>query len=139
MLNESKGNLLDDEFLIDTLQKSRKEGLEIEEKIKAQELFKDSFNVIRNNFKEVAKRVSHLYFVILDLALIEPTYQWSLEYYVKIFESGIAKAIPGKENRRENIVNRFQQLLYESTCRSLLEKDKIIFSLLLCLKILESE
>jgi dynein heavy chain len=70
--------------------------------------------------------------------LIEPTYQWSLESYITVFEKGILKAIPGKENRKENIINRFQQLLYEGICRSLLEKDKIIFSLLLTLKILES-
>lgn len=29
--------------------------------------------------------------------------------------------------------------MYESICRSLLEKDKLIFSLLLCIKILETD
>jgi dynein heavy chain len=29
--------------------------------------------------------------------------------------------------------------LYESICRSLLEKDKLIYSLLLCMKVLQSE
>ena len=32
------------------------------------------FDGIRKNFSPVAVRVSNLYFVILDLAMIEPTY-----------------------------------------------------------------
>ena len=56
-----------------------------------------------------------------------------------MFERGIEKAIPGKENRCKNIIDRFQKLLYESICRSLLEKDKLIFSMLICMKILQSE
>lgn len=70
--------------------------------------------------------------------MIEPTYQWSLEFYINLFERGIEKAIPGKENRCKNIIDRFQKLLYESICRSLLEKDKLIYSMLICMKILQS-
>lgn len=77
--------------------------------------------------------------MILDLALIEPTYQWSLEFYIIQFERSIREAIPGKENRSKNIIDKFQISLYEGICRSLLEKDKLIFSLLLCLKIMSSE
>jgi len=68
--------------LIETLQKSKIESIEIEEKLKKQEHDREMFNLIRNFYKEVAKRVANLYFVILDLALIEPTYQWSLEFYI---------------------------------------------------------
>lgn len=71
--------------------------------------------------------------------MIEPTYQWSLEFYVALFERAIQKAIPGRENRCKNIIDKFQMSLYESICRSLLEKDKLIFSLLMCMKVLQSE
>lgn len=78
-----------------------------------------------------------MYFVVLDLAMIEPTYQWSLEFYIALFERSI-KSLTGKENRTRNIIDRFQMNLYESICRSLLEKDKLIFSLLMCMKVLQS-
>jgi dynein heavy chain len=65
------------------------------------------FQQTRNFYKEVAKRVSNLYFVVLDLALIEPTYQWSLEFYINLFMRGIDKAIPGKENRCKHIIEKF--------------------------------
>lgn len=60
------------------------------------EFFRNQFNNIRNFYKEVSKRVSNLYFITLDLANIEPTYQWSLEFYINLFERAIEKSIPGK-------------------------------------------
>jgi len=42
------------------------------------EYFQTQFKTIRNFYKDVSKRVSNLYFITLDLANIEPTYQWSL-------------------------------------------------------------
>ena len=93
LLYEAKGNLLDDEFLIQTLQQSKIESNEIEEKLKKQEIDREQFNIIRNNYKEVAKRVANLYFVILDLALVEPTYQWSLEFYISLFERSVKESI----------------------------------------------
>lgn len=71
--------------------------------------------------------------------MIEPTYQWSLEFYIALFEKSIREAPQGKEHRCLNIIDKFQQLLYDSVCRSLLEKDKIIFSFLLQIKILSVE
>jgi len=81
--------------------------------------------------------VSTLYFVVLDLALVEPTYQWSLEFYINLFKKGIERTNPSREGRCENIIANFQLMLYESICRSLLEKDKLIFSLLIAIKLME--
>lgn len=103
------------------------------------EYFQSQFKVIRNFYKDVSKRVSNLYFITLDLANVEPTYQWSLEFYINLYQRSIEKSIPGKENRCKNIIDKFQLNFYESLCRSLLEKDKLIFSFLICTKILLSE
>jgi dynein heavy chain len=139
LLNEAEGNLLDNDNLILTLQNSKIEAAQIEEKLLKQEHDRELFNKIRNFYKEVAKRVANLYFVVLDLAGVEPTYQWSLEFYINLFERAIEKATPGKEGRCRNIIAKFMQLLYESICRSLLEKDKLIFSLTMTIRILLSE
>ena len=44
LLNESKGNMLEDEFLIETLNKSKIESTEITEKLKKQEYDREIFN-----------------------------------------------------------------------------------------------
>ena len=54
LLYEAKGDLLNDETLIQTLQKSKIEGIEIEEKIAKQEQDRELFNVIRENYREAA-------------------------------------------------------------------------------------
>jgi len=125
--------------LIETLQNSKKESEERAEKMEKLEYFQNQFKQIRNFYRDVSKRVSTLYFITLDLANIEPTYQWSLEFYINLYKRSIEKSIPGKENRCKNIIDKFQINFYESLCRSLLEKDKLIFSFLICTKILIAE
>ena len=78
LLGSAGSNLLDEEDLIDTLKNSQKEAEEIAEKMEKLEFFRNQFNNIRNFYKDVSKRISNLYFITLDLANIEPTYQWSL-------------------------------------------------------------
>jgi len=45
---------------------------------------------------------------------------------------------PSIEIRLKNINNYFTLLLYENVCRSLFEKHKLLFSLMLCQRILAS-
>lgn len=79
--------------------------------------------------------------MISNLADVEPVYQFSLESYMSLFERGISKAEKdkNKENRVKNIVERFTHILYETVVRSLLEKDKLLFSFLLTTKLMQEE
>ena len=129
LLNDAKGNLLDDEFLIETLQKSKVETAEIIEKLKKQEYDREMFNNIRNNYREVAFKVAQMYFVINDLVFIEPTYLWSLDFFIALYEKAIKDTPNSKDNsRNKNIIDTFLKIFYQSICRSLLEKDKLFFS-----------
>jgi hypothetical protein len=57
--------------------------------------------------------------------MIEPVYQFSLEFYIEIVHKSIEKAIPGRFERVKNINATFTITLYDSVVRSLLEKDKL--------------
>ncbi len=66
-------------------------------------------------------------------------YQYSLNWYLNLFNRAIDSAEESKkvQQRTKNIVNTFLYSLYRNVCRSLFEKHKLLFSFLLCLKVLQ--
>jgi dynein heavy chain len=58
-----------------------------------------------------------------------------------LFEKGISRAEKdkNKEIRVSNIVEKFTIMLYETVVRSLLEKDKVLFSFLMTTKLMMEE
>lgn len=66
-------------------------------------------------------------------------YQYSLPFFQGLFVQAIADATLSEEleERSEYLNEEFLASLYRNICRSLFEKDKMIFSFLLCLKLQE--
>lgn len=90
-------------------------------------------------YRPVAKRASLLYFCISDMASVDPMYQYSLPWFIQLFVRAMKSAEPAEQlhQRILNINNYFTYSLYINICRSLFEKHKLMFSLILCVKILQ--
>lgn len=103
-----------------------------------------AIEAIREQFVPVADRVSRLFFVLADLMNVDPMYQYSLKFFCMIYERALDKA-EGKvdkndrNGRKHFFISKFTKLLYKNVCRSLFEKDKLLFSFLICLKIMEEK
>ena len=72
MLSESEGNILDDEVLINTLSESKLTSIAIAERVAEAEVTEREINEARGRYLCVATRGSIIYFVIADLATVDP-------------------------------------------------------------------
>ena len=90
-------------------------------------------------YRPVAKRGSLLYFCISDLATVDPMYQYSLPWFIHLFIRAMEIAEPAEEMQQRiiNVNDCFTYSLYINVCRSLFGKHKLMFSLMLCTKILQ--
>jgi len=139
-LSEAKEvmELLESDNLIDILADSKQTGDEIAVRRAESEITEKEIDITRESFRNVAYRASLLFFCIESINLIDPMYQYSLQWFQRLFGSSVRDSQPSEDvAERVSILNEFQTLaLYQNICRSLFERHKLLFSLLLCMKIL---
>ena len=136
-LNSVKGSLVDDEELISVLQTTKTTAAEVNKKLEVAAETERKINIAREEFRAVASRGSILYFLIVELSQVNTMYQTSLRQFLGIFDSSVLKSKPTHivQKRIDNIVDYLTKAVWKYTSRGLYEQHKLLFTLLLALKI----
>ena len=136
VLNQSRGNILDDDVVIETLETLKKEAGEISKKVAETEGVMTEVETITQQYNAIARACSAVFAVLEQLHHLNHFYQFSLQYFIDIFNSVLhtnanLEALKDYTKRGEVILRDLFINTYRRTSLSLLQKDRITLAMLL--------
>jgi dynein heavy chain len=139
-LVESEVNLLEDETLVGTLQLSKEVSDTVKADIDSAENILRRINDQREVYRACGRKASVLFFVLADLCKIDPMYQFSLDWYLNLFEASISESKEQVSQDRQDMIMKVHKLnVYNNACRSLFERHKLLLALQMLVRLLMSE
>ncbi|XP_012153033.2 dynein heavy chain at 16F [Megachile rotundata] len=137
LLYSSGDDILDNEDLIETLNDSKETSAIIATRLIESEATEEKISVAREKYRSIANRGSVLYFVVANLAVIDPMYQFSLKYFNQIFNIVIdtSEKVEDLQERLQILLNEITLAIYTNVSRGLFEKHKLVFSFMLCIAV----
>lgn len=135
-LNESQGNILDDDKVIDTLETLKAEAAEVTTKVEETETIMDEVNEVTKQYIPLAKACSALYFILDQLNLVSHFYQFSLRFFLDIFDFVLLHnpRLKGVSDAQQRLAILKQDLflhVYKRTSRALAHRDHVMLAVLL--------
>ena len=135
-LNESSGNILDDDKVIDTLETLKKEAADITRKVEETDVVMREVEQVTSEYLPIAQACSSVFFILEQLNLINHFYQFSLSFFLDIFEY-ILHHNPNLQNisdysrRRQILFDDLFLVVFKRTSRALLHQDHVMLAMLL--------
>ena len=102
-LSETTGDILDDIDLIQMLSASKSTSIKINQRIQQANHIIQEISAIRDEYRILAIRASILYFVIAQLSQVDPMYQYSLSYFIKLICQRIKQAELVDHNKQQAV------------------------------------
>jgi len=132
-----EGNLLDDKDILDVLNNTKNTSTEVAAKLASAAETQEVIQTTCEDYRPVATRGSIMYFLLVECSNINPMYQTALIQFLELFDISMSDAAEGAvvAQRCKNIIEENTHQVFLYITRGLFERHKLLFVLLLCLKI----
>ncbi|KAI7942887.1 hypothetical protein MJO29_012731 [Puccinia striiformis f. sp. tritici] len=135
-LSESTGNILDDDKVIVTLETLKREAADVAKKVDETDIVMQEVDQVTAEYLPLAQASSSIFFVLEQLNVLNHFYQFSLRYFLDIFEfvllhnPNLLKVQDPKE-RLAVLLNDIFVVTFKRTSRALLHRDHLMLAMLL--------
>ena len=139
-LAKSEGNLLENEELLLSLNKTKSQSLQIATTLDESKHAQSKLNVEREIYRKVAQVGSVLYFLIKQLNIINNMYEFSLPGFITLFNQNLhLKKKKNDDHKDQNndqdqnihikqLCRSLSHLIYQYCSRSLFKSDRLMFA-----------
>lgn len=135
-LNESEGNILDDDKVIDTLETLKKEAAEVTSKVEETDAIMQEVDQVTAEYVPLAKACSSIFFVLDQLHLISHFYQFSLRFFLDIFDFVLRRnphlnGVTDPKQRLDILMRDLFLVVFQRTSKALAHHDHVMLAMLL--------
>merc|ERR1719160_973563 len=131
--------ILEDIKLIEGLEETKKTSAEIAVQVKLAQETEVMINTSREEYRPVAAEGSMIFFLIIQLCIVEHMYQYSLGSFVTFLYKAIEKTEPSDDMkiRTASLISEIRMVIFKWVNRGLFERHKIIFCGILTFRLLQ--
>ncbi len=138
MVRDASNEILENDILVNKLAQSKEQSIIIAADLSKAETTKKKIDRERTGYRPIAVRGSIIYFAISSIGNIDSMYNYSLEYFLKLFNQRLEKSESSDklDKRVKILIEDITYNFYEKISRGLFEKDKLIYCFLIVVNIM---
>merc|ERR1740129_395928 len=131
--------ILDNLPLIEGLEKTKETSKEIAIQVEAAQVTEKEINLSREIYRPVAAEGSMVFFLILQLCIIQHMYQYSLDSFVTFLFKAIdrTEACQDTHERAKLLIVSIRMVIFRWVNRGLFERHKLIFCTMLTFRLFQ--
>ncbi|KAJ3351758.1 hypothetical protein GGF32_004086 [Allomyces javanicus] len=134
-LNESKGNILDDDNVIATLEVLKKEAAEVQQKVLETDEVMKEIDSVTGMYTPFANACSNIFFAMEQLSHVHHFYQFSLDFFNDVFHHVLGSpemnALKDYQQRLDVLILQLFKESFRRVSRALVHSDHLMFATIL--------
>lgn len=135
-LNASTGNILEDDQVIDTLERLKREAAEVTQKMVDTDGVMAEIDSVTADYTPLAQACSSIYFALDQLSTLNHFYQFSLAFFLDVFnhvvfENKRLQGVSDSSDRLQILTDDLYSTVFLRAARTLFHRDHLTLALVL--------